>query len=115
MCAPNGSKLSVTAALIPSSVCSTSRRWRARSSRRRPRNRALAYPLPSTEEGKGGPSLLSQPSSVRGEGVQQLSCISSADMVRTVQQLREDSRHIFAAGVAAVDPVAAVRRAVVYQ
>ena len=36
-------------------------------------------------------------------------------MSRTVQQLREDSRHIFAAGVAAVDPVAAVRRAVVRQ
>ena len=36
-------------------------------------------------------------------------------MSRTVQQLREDSRHIFAAGVAAVDPVAAVRRAVVCQ
>jgi glycerate 2-kinase len=36
-------------------------------------------------------------------------------MSRTVQQLRQDSRHIFAAGVAAVDPVAAVRRAVVRQ
>src|SRR5262249_60047717 len=36
-------------------------------------------------------------------------------MAHTVQQLREDSRHIFAAGVAAVDPVAAVRRAVVRQ
>src|SRR5512144_3087549 len=36
-------------------------------------------------------------------------------MSRTVQQLREDSRHIFAAGVAAVDPVAAMRRTVVRQ
>ena len=36
-------------------------------------------------------------------------------MSRTMQQLREDSRHIFAAGVAAVDPVAAVQRAVVRQ
>ena len=36
-------------------------------------------------------------------------------MSRTVQQLHEDSRHIFAAGVAAVNPVAAVRRAVVRQ
>ncbi len=36
-------------------------------------------------------------------------------MSRTVQQLREDSRHIFAAGVAAVDPVAAVQRAIVRQ
>src|SRR5262249_19719617 len=33
-------------------------------------------------------------------------------MSHTVQQLREDSRHIFAAGVAAVDPVAAVRAVV---
>jgi len=32
-----------------------------------------------------------------------------------MQKLREDSRHIFAAGVAAVDPVAAVQRAVVRQ
>ncbi len=31
-------------------------------------------------------------------------------MLRTVQQLREDSRHIFMAGVTAVDPVAAVQR-----
>lgn len=36
-------------------------------------------------------------------------------MSRTIQQLREDSRHIFMAGVAAVDPVAAVQRAVVRQ
>ncbi len=36
-------------------------------------------------------------------------------MSRTMQKLREDSRHIFAAGVAAVDPVAAVQRAVVRQ
>ena len=36
-------------------------------------------------------------------------------MSRTVQQLREDSRHIFMAGVAAVDPVAAVQRVVVRQ
>ena len=36
-------------------------------------------------------------------------------MPRTVQQLRDDSRHIFAAGVAAVDPIAAVQRAVVRQ
>src|SRR5512134_2128046 len=36
-------------------------------------------------------------------------------MSRIVQQLREASRHIFAAGVAAVDPVAAMRRAVVRQ
>lgn len=34
-------------------------------------------------------------------------------MSRTIQQLREDSRHIFAAGIAAVDPIAAIRRAVV--
>ena len=34
-------------------------------------------------------------------------------MSRTVQQLREDCRHIFMAGVAAVDPVAAVQRTVV--
>ena len=34
-------------------------------------------------------------------------------MLRTVQQLREDSRHIFMAGVTAVDPVAAVQRTVV--
>jgi glycerate 2-kinase len=34
-------------------------------------------------------------------------------MSRTVHQLREDSRHIFMTGVAAVDPVAAVQRAVV--
>jgi len=34
-------------------------------------------------------------------------------MSRTVHQLRDDSRHIFAAGVAAVDPIAAVQRAVV--
>lgn len=34
-------------------------------------------------------------------------------MSRTLQQLRDDSCHIFAAGVAAVDPVAAVQRAVV--
>ena len=39
----------------------------------------------------------------------------SADMSRTIQQLHEDSRYIFAAGVAAVDPIAAVRRAVVRQ
>ena len=32
-----------------------------------------------------------------------------------MQKLREDSRHIFAAGVAAVDPIAAVQRAVVRQ
>src|SRR5262245_14873215 len=62
---------------MPSSVCNTSRRWRARSSRQR---------LCNLEK-----------------------------MSRTVQQLREDSRHIFAAGVAAVDPVAAVRRVVVRQ
>src|SRR5215467_2962777 len=36
-------------------------------------------------------------------------------MAHTVQQLREDSRHIFAAEVATVDPAAAVRRAVVRQ
>src|SRR5262245_2382765 len=36
-------------------------------------------------------------------------------MSHTMQKLREDSRHIFAAGVAAVDPVAAVQRAVVCQ
>ncbi len=36
-------------------------------------------------------------------------------MTRTVSQLRDDARRIFAAGVAAVDPVAAVRRAVVLQ
>jgi glycerate 2-kinase len=36
-------------------------------------------------------------------------------MSRTIQQLHEDSRHIFAAGVAAVDPIAAVWRAVVCQ
>ena len=34
-------------------------------------------------------------------------------MSRTIPQLREDSRRIFMAGVAAVDPVAAVQRAVV--
>ena len=34
-------------------------------------------------------------------------------MTRTVQQLRADARRIFAAGVAAVDPVVAVQRAVV--
>src|SRR5207245_2315299 len=34
-------------------------------------------------------------------------------MPRTIPQLREDSRRIFMAGVAAVDPVAAVQRAVV--
>src|SRR5262244_1537166 len=77
MCAPNGNRLSVAAAPMPSSVCNTSRRWRVRSSRQRRRN--------------------------------------LEKMARTVQQLREDSRHIFAAGVAAVDPVAAVRRAVVRQ
>lgn len=36
-------------------------------------------------------------------------------MSRTIHQLREDSRRIFMAGVAAVDPVAAVQRAVVRQ
>jgi hydroxypyruvate reductase len=36
-------------------------------------------------------------------------------MSRTIQQLHEDSRHIFAAGIAAVDPIAAIRRAVVLQ
>src|SRR5215813_12702922 len=77
MCAPNGSRLNVVAAPMLSSVCNTSRRWRARSSRQRRRN--------------------------------------LEKMARTVQQLREDSRHIFDAGVAAVDPVAAVRRAVVRQ
>src|SRR5215510_859996 len=37
------------------------------------------------------------------------------NMSHTLQKLREDSRHIFAAGVAAVDPIAAVQRAVVRQ
>src|SRR5215471_10907330 len=60
---------------MPSSVCNTSRRWRARSVCQRQHN--------------------------------------LEKMSHTVQQLREDSRHIFAAGVAAVDPVAAVQRAVV--
>src|SRR5262245_37378367 len=36
-------------------------------------------------------------------------------MPQTTQQLREDARRIFAAGVAAVDPVAAVQHAVVRQ
>ena len=36
-------------------------------------------------------------------------------MSHTIQQLHEDSRHIFAAGIAAVDPIAAIRRAVVLQ
>jgi hydroxypyruvate reductase len=36
-------------------------------------------------------------------------------MSRTTHQLRQDARHIFAAGVAAVDPVTAVQRAVIRQ
>src|SRR5215470_15374140 len=39
----------------------------------------------------------------------------SCKMSHTMQKLREDSRHIFAAGVAAVDPLAAVQRTVVRQ
>src|SRR5712692_5933315 len=82
-------------------------------------------PSPSTGEGEGGgegrwstyatllPPIPTFPR--QGEGIKQLFRISSVDMSRTIQQLREDSRHIFAAGVAAVDPVAAVRRAVVRQ